>query len=158
MIPSILKLRTKWRLLVSLTARSMYPSENSQPYPLNIGRMGIRTARGTLQDRKNLLLLAVIELRFLGRLENFVPDTVKIEGLQTALYRNWCTGIPLHKSSSFDSQDKILDIKILNALSLLSDGSLPSVKVWANDPFRVWMVWSWHLLRSWSRSRFPSSF
>jgi len=32
------------------------------------------------RKEKNLLLLPVIEPRFLRRLENFVPDTVNIEG------------------------------------------------------------------------------
>lgn len=137
-IPSILKLRTNWRWMVRFTIRPIYPLEKSQPYPLNIWRMGIRTAHGTLQERKKSFAPAGNRTKIPQAFRKFRSRYGKHRGgLQTALCRNWCTGIPLHKSSSFDPQDKILDIKILNALSLLSDGPLPSVKVWANDPFRV---------------------
>ena len=117
--------------------RPIYPSEKRQPYPLNVGKMRLRIVQDTFQARKHLLLLPVIEPRFLGSVDNFIPDRVKKKTRAYRLHYAETDALKYLYTGRRESihRIKVLDIKILYAPSLLSDGPLLSIKVWANDRF-----------------------
>ena len=79
-------------------------------FPIEYGKDGSQNCSERFAGKKNLLLLPVIEPRFLGRPACWKFHSwygKKNEGLLTALWRNWCTEIPSHISSWFDPQNKI---------------------------------------------------